>query len=66
MCFPLMMSVLFREGEEAVAVVLVLLATSLDLSGETRGQVVDKGVKMIEFLYDPILFRAWWYRYVYL
>ena len=61
-----MMSVLFREGEEAVAVVLVLLATSLDLSGEARGQVVDKGVKMIEFLYDPILFRAWWYRYVYL
>lgn len=34
MCFPLIRSLLLREGEEAVTVVLVLLATSLNLSGE--------------------------------
>ena len=37
MCFPLMGSFLLREGEEAVTVVLVLLATCLDLGRETGG-----------------------------
>ena len=64
MCFPLMMSVLFGEGEEAVAVVLVLLATSLDLSGEAGGQVVDESIKLIEFLDDPILLSGRRCRYL--
>ena len=43
-----------------VAVVLVLLTTSLDLSGEARGQVVDEGVKLVESIYYPMLFRKRW------
>ena len=34
MCFPLMRSLLLREGEETVTVVLVLLTASLDLRRE--------------------------------
>ena len=36
MCFPAMRSLLLREGEETLAVVLVLLATSLDLGRKAR------------------------------
>ena len=62
MCFPLMASFLLREGEEAVTVVLVLLATSLDLSGNPRGQVVDEGVKVVKNVGDAALFVKHWKR----
>ena len=65
MCFPLMRSLLFREGEETIAVVLVLLAASLDLGGEAGGQVFGKGVKLVENFCDAILFFEGWEVYFY-
>ena len=60
MCFPLMRSLLLREGEETVAVILVLLATSLDLRREARGQVVDEGVKVVKNVGDAALLVKLW------
>ena len=52
MCFPLMRSLLLREGEEAVAVVLVLLIPCLDLGGEAVGQRCREGVEAVEDIDD--------------
>ena len=60
MCFPLMRSLLFREGEETVAVVLVLLAASLDLRREARGKVVDEGVEVVKNVGDAALLVKLW------
>ena len=62
MCFPLMGSFLLREGEEAVAVVLVLLATSLDLGGEAGGQIVDEKIELVQKVNNFALLIDRWSR----
>lgn len=53
----------FFEGQELVAVVLVLFASGSDFSGQTGANVIDQGIKAIEDIDNALLFFNWRDRY---